>query len=582
MRWLILILFFCVQVQALRIQLLESLNLHARGGKFRGYVLYKNTPQKHLLVHGRFQLLGRDLLLEATSLQKLKPHTKTLRLSKVQAKQRLEKIPATIPKRSHVFFKDTNPQQMALLLGLNPKQYAQDQSFGLGQNRTDSMGLTHSTQNDLNQNTRTSNNKSYGRSTSRKRSYRSKSSKSARSSSKRSSRFATSRTRSTRTPRTTRSRTSSSRSTRSSSRVSRTSSRTSRTNPTPQTIQTTPTQPPNLSTPQASQPQNSYTASNPYAPTPPLLPIPDPYIPPQAYNYSANLSTPTQNTPSAPKTQTPATSPSTSTSENPASTSPATPTTLASIPPATPQTPNAGMGGFEEVPCGNWTYDDEKLEASRPTMLRSLDKASGQYLSMGACDFSADASNGKIGKITLAYTQLPDKIEVLGPTKTTHTFSLTRASVATRRCYKARTRQCFWPEQTKQEWSSTYSTTTTKTTKTYQRPVQVGASAPTELVRLIVEHKAERKTDVKIKDLGLSEDFMKFVEVYEKQYLEDSIKNAPEYAQWKKDFARPGQGSCAEFRVEEPAKSLKVLPSIKNTSVICVRRGDYLLENPKP
>ncbi|CAM2899745.1 hypothetical protein [Helicobacter felis] len=570
---LILVLFLCAQAQALQIQLLENLNLHARGGKFRGYVLYKNAPQKHLIVHGHFQLLGRDLLLEATSLQKLKPHTKTLRLSKVQAKQRLEKIPATIPKRSRVFFKDANPQQMALLLGLNPKQYAQDQNSILGQNRTDSMGLTHTTQDNLNQNARASNTKSYRRSSARTRSYRSKS---VRSSSKRSSRSATSRAHSARAPRIahpTRSRASSTRSTRSSSRSNRSSNYTSRTNPTPQT---TLSQSHNSSTPQVLQPQNSYTAPNPYTPTPPLMPIPNSYIPPQAHNASPSASAPTSTSPKNPTTL-----PSPSTSPNPTQTPPTTPKNLASVPQTTSPTPSPGMGSFEEVPCGNWTYDDEKLEASRPTVLRSLDKASGQYLSMGACDFSADASSGKTGKITLAYTQLPDKIEVLGPTKTTHTFSLTRASVATRRCYKARTRQCFWPEQTKQEWSSTYSTTTTKTTKTYQRPVQVGASAPTELVRLLVEHKAERKTDVKIKDLGLSEDFMKFVEVYEKQYLEDSLKNSPEYTQWEKDFARPGQGSCAEYKVEEPAKSLKVLPSIKNTSVICVRRGDYLLEKPQ-
>ncbi|GMB91725.1 hypothetical protein [Helicobacter ailurogastricus] len=238
-----------------------------------------------------------------------------------------------------------------------------------------------------------------------------------------------------------------------------------------------------------------------------------------------------------------------------------------------------GMGGPQEVACGFWTYDDEKLQAKRPSVVRALDKTSGQYLDISPCDFKADSASAKGAGITLAYTELPPKIEVLGPTTTMHTFILSKANYSERLCYKAKTRQCLHIEpNTTTEWTSTYSTTTTKTTKTYQRPPQVGQTTPTEYSTTTEDTKAERKTDIKKNDLHLSPQFMEFVEVYEKKYLDSQVAHSKEYLEWREKHVRPKQGTCSEYEIEELIKNKKVRPSIHNTRIVCVKSGDYLLE----
>ncbi|BCZ17353.1 hypothetical protein NHP190003_06350 [Helicobacter sp. NHP19-003] len=241
-----------------------------------------------------------------------------------------------------------------------------------------------------------------------------------------------------------------------------------------------------------------------------------------------------------------------------------------------------GMGGAQEEACGVWSYDDAKLQAKRPSVMRALDKASGQLLDISPCDFRADSASGKGEGITLNYVELPPEVEVLGPTTSMHTFILSKANYSEKLCYKAKTRQCLHIEpNTATEWTSTYSTTTTRTTRTYQRPPQVGQTTPTEYSTTTDEVKAQRKTDIKKNDLHLSPKFLEFVEVYEKKYLDSQVAHSKEYLAWQDKYVRPKQGTCQEYQVEELIKNKKVRPSIHNTRIICVKSGDYLLEEDK-
>ncbi|CRF45916.1 hypothetical protein [Helicobacter heilmannii] len=240
---------------------------------------------------------------------------------------------------------------------------------------------------------------------------------------------------------------------------------------------------------------------------------------------------------------------------------------------------NLGMGGVQEEACGVWSYDDEKLQAKRPSVMHVLDKASGQLLRLGPCDFNADKSSGKGAGITLPYTELPPRVEVLGPTTTTHTFILSKANYSQKLCYKAKTRQCLHLEpNTTTKWTSTYSTTTTRTIRTYQRPPQVGQDIPTEYSTTSEEVKAERKSDIQKNDLHLSPKFLEFVEVYEKEYLDSQVVHSKEYLEWRDRYVRPKQGTCQEYQIEELIKDKRVRPSIHNTRILCVKSGDYLLK----
>ncbi|MFC3846923.1 hypothetical protein ACFOPX_00020 [Helicobacter baculiformis] len=608
---------FFLPLRALVVQLIEDLDLNKRIGYFTAQVVLKNTPQKHLRVRGHYYIQYQRLFFNTLSVQKI-PSVKGAKLPKptplpsLKASQELGTLKLKkIAKGTRIHFKESDPKKMATLLGVNYADYiaykpeserlVMTGAQGAGGVATpQALGVHSKSQEPQSAQRHFSSLNSAGMHSLSPRSSR------ARSYARRTRSASSKRSRSTRS--TSRSRTT--RSSRSASASLRTPSTQTQSNLNPQVISdegierpstqpihanNTPQTPPQAS---FSLPQSAPSVSN-------FLPLPIPEnlsLPPTYSPLPSNLQTPPvlrsekasispAEVSSAPTQSSLATSTQTLEPKTtlPKQDTPEASKTLTPLesPPLSEKLPaqdslvqGAGMGAYQEVACGNWTYDDTKLQAYRPTIIKSLDKASGQYLDLSPCNFDHDQSSGKSGKITLAYTQLPDKIETLGPTKTLHTFKISKANYAQKLCYKAKTRQCLHIEpNTNQVWTSTYSTTTIKTTQTYQRPPQVGASAPTYYVREITDTKADRQTSIQDNGLNLSADFMKFVEVYEGQYLDDTIKNSPTYTEWKTHFVRPHQGTCAKYEIEELIKDKRVRPSIHNTRIVCVESGDYVLES---
>ncbi|BCZ19296.1 hypothetical protein NHP190012_09380 [Helicobacter sp. NHP19-012] len=515
-------------LQGLTIQTLQDLPLKQKSGRFSGYVLYKNTAQKQLIVEGVYRLQGNQLFLQTLRLKKLPsskratPAKHALRVLplKLQTTQELGALLLNkIHKGTRIYFKDPSPSKMAQMLDLPPQTYphfASPQSApfltplsptSVGVNPPN-IGTQNPPQNSTkesqeNKSVKTTfptfptyNPRSYSRKPMSTRKTTSSKSSSPRPSSARSTRgsTATSRNAGSSTGAKSTTSTRSSPSAHSAGIQSRNTRRYSprRTSPNPQS------------------PRSS--AQN----TPPLLSLP--------------LST----------------------------------------------------QGAQEEACGVWSYDDEKLQATRPSVVRALDKASGHYIDISPCSLQADSAHGKEAGITLDYVELPPKIEVLGPTTTTHTFILSKANYSEGLCPRARTRQCLQIEPSRvTEWRSTYSTTTTRTIRTYQRPPQVGQTTPTEFSTTTDEVKAERKTDIKKNDLHLSPKFLEYVEVYEKEYLDSQVAHSKEYLEWQDKYVRPSQGTCKEYQVQELSKGQKTRPSIHNTRILCVKSGNYLLEEDK-
>ncbi|CCB79535.1 hypothetical protein HBZC1_05490 [Helicobacter bizzozeronii CIII-1] len=602
MKNLLFLILLVGYLQALVVQTSADLDLKKAVGTFQGVVFYKNAPQKHLIIEGTYKLQNSKLILEATHLKKIPPNKKskptTHPLLQVQAVQNLGTMRLKkIAKGSKIYFKEPNLQKMATLLGVDYAQYVASQNV-LGVLNPPNSAPTPQNLTVANPQTQTnptsSKTLSNAPKTSTPRSYQ----RTTRTPSTRSTRTTRRRTSTTRSHTTSKARTASRRNSQSIKTTTSTHSTRSRTPRTPRSTRSNRTQV--ASTQNTPPTQRAYPTPNPSNPPISTNPSPSPssptyapsYIPIPESNFIPPRTSPTPSQPT-PNTTKPAQNPqATLVAENKDKKENGVKEADKQAPPSqTPKTSmesptiqhGAGMGEMQEFACGHWTYDDDKLEAYRPSVMRGLDKASGQYLDLSPCNLEADPTSGKSGKIVLAYTQLPDKIEVLGPTTTMHTFKLSRANYSEGRCYKARTRQCLHIEpNSNQEWSSTYSTTTTKITKTYKRPPQVGSALSTEYIKVLEENKAERKSTIKDNGLGLSDQFMEFVEIYQGQYLDDRIKNSPEYVAWKERFVRPGHGTCSQYEIEKLITNKKVLPSIHNTRIICVKSGDFLLENKQP
>ncbi|WP_163565869.1 hypothetical protein [Helicobacter suis] len=557
-------------LQALAIETTTDIFLRKqKSGHFSGLVLYKNNPQKHLIVEGTYNITSNILTLKATQLKKLplKKHAKSqiYPLLQVQASEQLGSIlPSKISKGTHIYFKELGTQKISNILGMgdlndsHPKPKTSrfiPSTHPVTRFSANPTKITRNQQNPQTQSTLTESNARFSKpstlSTLSTKTSTPTSRRTRTSSVSKTSRTST-RARSARTGTTPR--TTSRSTTKRTSKTSKTSSSSTRTSSNQSHNNTSTASIPQDSQPYTSNSANSQdlTTSNPpdpdqssyVSPDDNLLPMPivQNQTPTQTTNTKQSAQLETQNTP----------------------------IDLDFI-----------NDDTQEVACGYWTYEDDKLQAIRPTLMRRLDRASGQYLDISPCNF--DSTYGKSGKIILAYTQLPDQIQEFAPVKTTHTFTLSKANYSEKLCYRARTRQCLYIEPNSvQEWTSTYSTITIRTTKTYKRPPQVGSDTSTEYKQILDENKAERSTIINKDDLHLSPQFMEFVEVYEGKYLDSNTANAPEYLAWKEKVVRPNQGTCSQYAIEELSRNKKVLPSIHNTKIVCVKSGDYLLDQNKP
>ncbi|MFA8030396.1 competence protein, partial [Helicobacter pylori] len=51
---------------------------------------------------------------------------------------------------------------------------------------------------------------------------------------------------------------------------------------------------------------------------------------------------------------------------------------------------------YQEFACGQWEYNDAKLEAKRPTMLKSYNKLNGEWVEVTPCNFEAGIKSGAV------------------------------------------------------------------------------------------------------------------------------------------------------------------------------------------
>ncbi len=239
----------------------------------------------------------------------------------------------------------------------------------------------------------------------------------------------------------------------------------------------------------------------------------------------------------------------------------------------------------KEFACGKWVYDDENLQAYRPSILKRVDENKQTTTDITPCDYSM--AENKSGKIITPYTKISvQKTEPLEEPQTfeaKNNFAILQARSTTEKCKRARARkdgtirQCYLIEEPlKQAWESEYEITTQLVKAIYERPKQDDQVEPTFYETSELAYSSTRKSEITHNELNLNEKFMEFVEVYEGHYLNDIIKESSEYKEWVKNHVRFKEGVCVALEIEEQPRAKSTPLSIENSRVVCVKKGNYL------
>ncbi len=239
----------------------------------------------------------------------------------------------------------------------------------------------------------------------------------------------------------------------------------------------------------------------------------------------------------------------------------------------------------KEFACGKWVYDDENLQAYRPSILKRIDENKQTTTDITPCDYSM--AENKSGKIITPYTKISvQKTEPLEEPQTfeaKNNFAILQARSTTEKCKRARARkdgtirQCYLIEEPlKQAWESEYEITTQLVKAIYERPKQDDQVEPTFYETSELAYSSTRKSEITHNELNLNEKFMEFVEVYEGHYLNDIIKESSEYKEWVKNHVRFKEGVCVALETEEQPRAKSTPLSIENSRVVCVKKGNYL------
>ncbi|MFB1343753.1 competence protein [Helicobacter pylori] len=204
---------------------------------------------------------------------------------------------------------------------------------------------------------------------------------------------------------------------------------------------------------------------------------------------------------------------------------------------------------IKEFACGKWVYDDENLQAYRPSILKRVDEDKQTATDITPCDYST--AENKSGKIITPYTKISvHKTEPLEEPQTfeaKNNFAILQARSSTEKCKRARarkdgtTRQCYLIEEPlKQAWESEYEITTQLVKAIYERPKQDDQVEPT------------------------------FYETSELAYSSTRKK------EWVKNHVRFKEGVCMALEIEEQPRAKSTPLSIENSRVVCVKKGNYL------
>ncbi|PAF42176.1 RGS domain-containing GTPase-activating protein [Helicobacter sp. 11S03491-1] len=252
---------------------------------------------------------------------------------------------------------------------------------------------------------------------------------------------------------------------------------------------------------------------------------------------------------------------------------------------------------YREYSCGAWEFDDAHLQAYRRTQIKAFDNVANEYIDITSCDYSND--EGKSGKITMPYIKLPNNekpgASEPGDMNGTYTFELKKRIINSSNQHILYPCADFWSSwnrssdfkyytngnlKTLTQWKSTYKTTNTGVTTGYQRPKQEDEKEPSIYYVSKRIKDIERTTVLLQNDLNLSADYMKFYEVNENYYKDESIKKTPEYTDFISKYYKPKAGSlCLLYGFSgQNAGGEKNCETIwaNNTSYYCIQHNNYL------
>lgn len=237
---------------------------------------------------------------------------------------------------------------------------------------------------------------------------------------------------------------------------------------------------------------------------------------------------------------------------------------------------------WKEFTCGRWEYNDQALEAYRPTQIRAFDEINSSYYNITGCDYSTD--QGKAGKITQKYTKvfvgINSQGEEEGDLNITKEFSIDEAFLQTgthsinERCCKAgcmcydcgqygRNITTYSQVKKKSKWKTQYKTINRGTTEKYLRPKQENDSEEQyNQYKFYFISKANKVIErislwIEVNEFQLDEEYMKNYEINELtreiNFNEEvlSMLNTESYRLWKQEnYKEIPRKKCLNYSIE--------------------------------
>ncbi|VEJ23866.1 competence protein [Helicobacter pylori] len=233
---------------------------------------------------------------------------------------------------------------------------------------------------------------------------------------------------------------------------------------------------------------------------------------------------------------------------------------------------------YQEFACGQWEYNDAKLEAKRPTMLKSYNKLNGEWVEVTPCNFEAGI---KSGAVVSPYVMGVSSSKVLSDITTSHYFRIERKNYGEReQCQKPYgvnrcQPQYFHTDPSITDWSTTYKTTTTQTTQPYLRPAQDNES-PTTYNLITTQTTINRTQSVLKNELHLSNDYLKYVEIHQGYYKDNDLKQSQGYIDWSNYYLNQSEGFCSQYNIwSESTKIGKNWYHWHDNKISCAQRLIY-------
>ncbi|GAA9355847.1 hypothetical protein UBN96_02990 [Helicobacter pylori] len=233
---------------------------------------------------------------------------------------------------------------------------------------------------------------------------------------------------------------------------------------------------------------------------------------------------------------------------------------------------------YQEFACGQWEYNDAKLEAKRPTMLKSYNKLNGEWVEVTPCNFEAGI---KSGAVVSPYVMGVSSSKVLSDTTTSHYFRIERKNYGEReQCQKPYgVNRCqpqhFHTNPSITDWSATYKTTTTQTTQPYLRPAQDNES-PTTYNLITTQTTINRTQSVLKNELNLSNDYLKYVEIHQGYYKDNDLKQSQGYIDWSNYYLNQNEGFYSQYNIwSERTKISKNWYHWHDNKISCAQRLIY-------